>query len=46
MPSDLLKYTEQNVNNQSLIQEMIRSWIDLATGGHGHVICMGDANGL
>ncbi len=51
---DLLKCTEQNVNNQSLTQvsrlyvhvsfclEIIRSWLNLPTGGYGHVICMCD----
>ncbi len=45
---------EQNVNNQSLTQfsqlyvhvfvclEIIRSWLNLPTGGHGHVICIGE----
>ncbi len=49
---DLLKCTEQNVNNQSLPQvsqfyvyvsfclRVIRSSLNLPTGGHGHVICM------
>ncbi len=48
----LLKCTEQNVNNQTLTQvlqlyvhvffcfKVIRSWINMPTGGHGHVICM------
>ncbi len=49
---DWLKCTEQNVNNQNLTQvsqlyvhvsfclKVIRSWHNLPTGGHGHVICM------
>ncbi len=49
-----LKYTDQNVNNQTLTQvsqlyvhvsfclKVIKSWLNLPTGGHGHVICMGD----
>ncbi len=49
---DWLKCTEQNVNNQNLKQvsqlyvhvsfclKVIRSWHNLPTGGHGHVICM------
>ncbi len=52
-PVDSLKCTEQNVNNQTLIQvsqlyvhvffclKVIRSWLNLPIGGHGHVICMG-----
>ncbi len=48
----ILKCTEQNVNNQTLTQvsqlyvhvyiclTAIRSWLNLPTGGHGHVICM------
>ncbi len=51
---DLLKCTEQNVNNQTLSQvsqlyvhvscclKVIRSLLNLPTNGHGHVICMGD----
>ncbi len=51
---DLLKCTQQNVNNQTLKQfsqlyvhvsfcvKVIRSRLNLPTGGHGHVICMGD----
>ncbi len=47
-----LKCTEQNVNNQTLTQvsqlyihvffclKVIRSWLNINTGGHGHVICM------
>ncbi len=50
---DLLKCIEQNVNNQSLTQvsqlyvhvsfclKVIKSWLNLPTGGHGHMICMG-----
>ncbi len=49
----LLKCTKQNVNNKNLTQisqlyvyvsfclKVIRSWLNLPTGGHGHVICMG-----
>ncbi len=49
---DWLKCTEQNVNNQNLTQvsqlyvhvsfclTVIRSWLNLPTGGHGHLICM------
>ncbi len=48
---DLLKCTEQNVNNQSLTQvsqlyvhfvffKVIRSRQNMPTGGHGHVMCM------
>ncbi len=51
---DWLKWTEQNVNNQILTQvsqlyvhvsfclKVNRSWHNLPTGGHGHVICMLD----
>ncbi len=51
---DWLKCTEQNVNNQNLTQvsqlyihvsfclKVIRSWHNLPTCGHGHVICMLD----
>ncbi len=51
---DWLKCTEQNVNNQNLTQvsqlyvhvsfclKVIRSWHNLPTGGHSHVICMLD----
>ncbi len=53
MPRGLMKSTEQNVNNQTLTQvsqlyvhvfvclEIIRPSLNLSTGGHGHVICMG-----
>ncbi len=48
----LLKCTEQNVNNQTLTRisqlyvhiffclKVVRSWLNMPTGGHGHVICM------
>ncbi len=51
---DLFKCSEQNVNNQSLTEvsqlyvhisfclKVIGSCLNLPTGGHGHVICMGD----
>ncbi len=51
-----LKCTKQNVNNRNLTQvsqlyvhvsfglKVIRTWLNLPTGGHGHVICMGDHN--
>ncbi len=47
-------HTEQNVNNQTLTQvsqlydhvsfclKVIRPWLNLPTGGHGHVMYMGD----
>ncbi len=47
-------FITQNVKNQSLTQvsqlyvhisfclKVIRSWLNLCTGGHGHVICMPD----
>ncbi len=49
----LLKSIEPNVHNQTLTQvshcyvhvsaclKVIRPWLNLPTGGHGHVICMG-----
>ncbi len=53
---DLLKCSEQNVNNESFAQvsqlyvhiscclEVIRSWLNLLTDSHGHMICMGVRN--
>ncbi len=50
---DSLKYTDQNVHNQTLTQvsqlyvyisfclKVIGSWLNLPTCGNGHVICMG-----
>ncbi len=45
----LLNCTEQNVSNQTLTQVsqlyvyiLIRSWLNMPTGGHCHVICMCD----
>ncbi len=50
----VLTCTDQNVNNQTLTQvsqlyvhvslcrKVIRSWLNLLSGGHGHVICMCD----
>ncbi len=48
----LLKCTERNVNNQTLTQvsqlyvhvffcvKVIRSWLNMPPGGHGHIMCM------
>ncbi len=52
---DSLKCIEQNVNDRSLRTlylcvffglKVIRSWLNMPSGGHGHVICMCDLSDI